>query len=204
MHYIYLHWKNVLDAREGLRYRLSVTASRPGIARADRARKGSFSSLLDQVLTDPGALDALVYAYEALPTADRLGMVRAIVQDARRPGPALASLLSVESDPTLRLRLGTLLRTHANLDMATLSGSDVRGTAVLRGVDEEGLAEALMISWNAHEIEQIDIKPSEGLSYSGEPTTREAVMERVAPMLWRHLRRGGALPPGVERFARYL
>ena len=177
---------------------------RPGIASANRARKGAFSSLLGQALADPSALDALVFAYEALPVAERLRMAQAVVQDAAIPGPALASLLAVESDPTLRDRLAELLQTHASVDIAFVAGTEDRGEAVLRDVDSEGVRESLRIAWDSGEIQQIEMETDGFPRCRGQATSRESAMERVAPMLWRYLRRGGAPPSGLERFARYL
>ena len=177
---------------------------RPGVAKANRSRKGAFSSLLDQATTDLSALDALVFAYEALPTAERLGMAQAVIQDARKPGPALASLLAVETEPGLRARLSELLRAHAGVGIAFVSGTDASGEALLRDVDSNGRTESLRISWNDHEIISLEIKSEEEPSFLGEPVNRDTAMELVVPMLWRHLRRGGGLPSGVERFARFF
>lgn len=177
---------------------------RPGLAKSNRARKGAFSSLLDQVLTDPSALDALVFAYEMLPTAERLGMAEAVVQDAERPGPALASLLSIESEPALRTHLAGLLREHASVDLAFVSGTESHGEVLLRDVDRSGPRESLRIAWSDNEISTIEVKDDAESSFFGKPTRRATAMELLAPMLWRHLRRGGDLPAGVRRFARYF
>ena len=176
----------------------------PGIASANRARKGAFSSLIGQAVADASALDALVFAYEALPVAERLRMLQAIVQDAESPGPALAALLSVEPDPALRTRLGELLRTHASIHVAFVAGSADEGEALLPDVDRDGVRESLRIRWTRCEISYLEIETDDVSSLDGRATSRHSAMELIAPMLWRHLRRGGGLPSGLTRFARYL
>jgi hypothetical protein len=175
---------------------------RPSVANANRRRKGAFSSLLEQALTDLGALDALVFAYEALPTAERLGMAQAVVQDAQRPGPALAALLAVETEPGLRARVTEMLRAHTPGSVVFVSGTHASGEALLRDVGPTGLEASLRIRWDDHEITDLEIKTKEDPRFCGEAVSHDAAMDLVAPMLWRHLRRGGSLPSGVERFAR--
>jgi len=181
-----------------------VEGGYPGIARANRARRGAFSTLIEHALGDPDALDALVFAYEALPVAERLRMARAVVQDAERPGPALATLLTVESNPSARALLAELLRQHASANVAFLSGTELCGEAWLRDVDRDGARDSLRIAWNDQEITELEVKAEDVSSFSGRATTRDAALELIAPMLWRHLRRGGELPPGLARFARYF
>ena len=176
----------------------------PGISSANRARKGAFSSLIRQALADARALDALVFAYEALPVAERFQMAQAIVQDAESPGPALASLLSVEPDPALRMRLGELLQTHASIHVAFVAGTAEEGEALLRDVDRDGVRESLRIRWTGREINCLEIETDDTSSFDGRAMSRHAAMEMIAPMLWRHLRRGGGLPSGLTRFARYF
>jgi hypothetical protein len=176
--------------------------SRPGIAKANRPRKGAFSRLIGEALRHDDALDALVFAYEGLPGADRRAMVDAVLQDADRPGPALAALLFAEVEPRLRARIAEVLRTHADVDLAWVSGTEADGAALLRDVTSAHGNDALRITWTAHEIEGLAVEPSAEQSFFGRAMPRADAMAFLAPMLWRHLRRGGALPAGMQRFAR--
>ena len=176
----------------------------PGIASANRARKGAFSSLIGQALADASTLDALVFAYEALPVAERFRMALAIVQDAESPGPALAALLSIETDPALRTRLGELLQAHASIHVAFVAGTADEGEALLPDLDRDGVREFLRIRWTGREISYLEIESDDTSSLDGHVMSRHSAMELIAPMLWRHLRRGGGLPSGLTRFARYL
>jgi hypothetical protein len=66
--------------------------------------------------------------------------------------------------------------------------------------------ESLLISWKDNEIERIEIE-SQAASTFRDPASAVdagALFDRLIPMLWTHIRRGGALPPGVDRFARLL
>lgn len=178
--------------------------SRPGLAHANRARKGEFSRLIAQALEDPSALDALLFAYEALPTAERLRMAQAVVQDAEQPIAALAAMLSVEAEPALRAHLGETLREMAIAGVAFLSGTATRGELELIDVDRQGLRRVMHIAWAAHEITDLRVHAAGDSFPRGRATPRELALEHVAPMLWRYLRSGGALPPEAERFARYF
>ena len=179
-------------------------ASRPGIAKANRPRKGAFSSLIGEALRDDDALDALLFAYEGLACPERRAMVDAVLQDADLPAPALAALLLAEQDPELRARIAKALRPHADAHVAWVSGTEAAGAALLRDFDSPHGEAALRITWADHEIEALAIESSTDLSFSGRATGREDAMALLAPMLWRHIRRGGALPDGVQRFARYF
>jgi hypothetical protein len=181
-----------------------VGASRPGIAKANRPRKGAFSSLIGEALRDDDALDALLFAYEGLQGADRRAMIDAVLQDADLPGPALAALLFAEQDPGLKARIAEALRSHADADVAWVSGTESAGAALLRDLDSADGEAALRITWADHEIEDLAIESSPDLRFSGRATGRKDAMALLAPMLWRYIRRGGALPDGVQRFARYF
>lgn len=163
---------------------------------------GSFSSLVARALDDPGALDALIFAYESLPAAERLRLVRAVVQDAEQPIPTLAAMLSVEVEPGLRAQLGASLRDIAKGGLAFLSGTATRGVAELVDVGDDGLPRLLRIVWADHEVTELRVATANDLPPLGRATPRETATELVAPMLWRYLRRGGARPAEVERFAR--
>lgn len=160
--------------------------------------------MLAEALRDASALDAFVFAYEELPSAERRAMVEAVVQDAELPAPALAALLLAETNPSLRARIAEHLHASPELDFAWVSGTDAEGEALLRDVDPGGCQGTLRIAWADYEIRDLAIKPGHGESFSGRATRREDAMALVAPMLWRYLRRGGSVPPGVQHFARYF
>jgi len=182
-----------------------VEAGRPGIAKTNRPRSGSFASLLDQVLGDESALDALAFAYGELPPPARLAMMHAVVQDAAKPAQALTALLAVEEEPHLRKRLEALLLEHAGLEQSALSwGTPQQGGAALIHALRGSEPEILRITWNQSEIESIALESQADSSLKAVPTDPKGLVETLAPMIWRHIRSGGALPPGMERFAGFF
>jgi hypothetical protein len=179
------------------------------MAKADRPRSGSFSSLLRQVSADRSALDALVFAYEGLAPAERLSLVRAVMQDTRSPAMALAAFLTVEEDPALRKRLEALIRRHAIVDRsAWAAGSEQSGRAALAQALDGRCADVLRISWNQREIKELKIQshldPRLLSQTELKPSDPHALVDVLAPMLWRHLRRGSSIPSGLDRFAGFF
>lgn len=67
------------------------------------------------------------------------------------------------------------------------------------GRDHEGLR----ISWNDGQIESIEIESRPGMSFfaSGRAANPADVVDAIVPMLWKHIRSGGELPAGIDRFA---
>lgn len=188
-----------------LRYTAAVEGARPGIAKANRPRGGAFASLLDQVLQDEAALDGMVFAYEELPAPERLAMALAVAQDAARPAQVLAALLSVEEEPRLRARLGALLVEHAELEQAALRwGTAQSGGAVLIQTVRGSEPEMLRVTWNHCQISEISVEPRADSSFEEASADTRDVVEAVAPMLWHHIRTGGPLPDGIERFASFF
>ena len=179
--------------------------ARPGIAKANRPRGGAFASLLNQLVGDEAALDGLMFAYEELPPPERLAMALAIAQDATRPAQALTALLSVEEEPRLRARLGALLVEHAALEQAALRwGTPQSGGAALIQMLRGSAPEMLRVAWNDRTISEISVEPAVGSTLERAGADPSEVVEAVAPMLWRHMRAGGLLPPGIERFASFF
>jgi hypothetical protein len=184
-----------------------MKTARPGIADADRPRLGSFASLLDQILDDASALDGLAFAYTELGQPERRALIQAVVQDAADPTEALLAFIALEEDPGLRQRLAVLASRHAHVDRsAFLEGTETEGEArlmqSLHGLDSE----ALRITWNESKIETIEIESRSGLKIetsASKITTAEAI-EALAPLVWKHIRSGGDLPDGVERFAGFF
>ena len=181
--------------------------SRPGIASADRPRRGPFASLLDQILRDRTALDGLAFAYAGLAASERHALVRAVLQDAADPTRALGVLLAVEEEPRARQRLAGLLGRHGRVQQsAFLTGSDAHGEARLLQSLPSLEPELMSIAWKESKIESIQINsPSDFKADDTVPTVpvSEAV-ETLAPLLWRHIRAGRQLPEGVERFAAFF
>ena len=186
--------------------RLLVESKRPGIARTDRRRSGSFASLLDQILQDERALDGLVFAYSVLPETDRLALAHAVVQDAKEPAQALLALLSVEEHPPLRDRLAALLVEHSAIERSAFVREDRgRGEAVLVQSVADREPEALRVSWDGQEIEVIAVEARKNLCLDG--LARADVSETVgllAPLLWRRIRSGKMLPLEIRRFAGFF
>ena len=197
----------VLVEFASLRYTGAVRRARPGIASADRPRLGSFASLLDQILRDEKALDGLAFAYAELSVPERHALVRAVLQDAGYPTQALAALLAVEDDPRAQQRLAGLISRHGRIEQsAFLEGSEAQGEARLLQSLPRLKPESLRISWKDSKIESIEIEPRNGLKTDGPGTTVPVpqAVETLAPLLWRHIRSGGELPQGVERFAGFF
>ena len=66
--------------------------------------------------------------------------------------------------------------------------------------------ESLEISWNHSKIERFEIE-SRGEASSKRHELRTdpaALLTRLVPMVWAHIRSGGELPTGIERFARFF
>ncbi len=181
--------------------------ARPGIARADRPRRGPFASLLDQVLHDRTALDGLAFAYTDLSRPERDALVRAVLQDAAEPTRALAALLAVEEEPSARQRLAGLVQRYGRVEQAAfLTGTEAQGEARLLQSLPSLDPELLRIAWKESKIESIEIESRYGLKIDdpGPAVTVSEAVETLAPLLWQHIRAGGPLPEGVERFASFF
>ncbi len=176
----------------------------PSVASTGRPRRGPFSVLLDRIEEDEDALDAFIYAYQELTRPERAAFAHAVVQDAGRPATALLALLEVEPDHALRRRLADLVRGHADVTAWTrLDGSPTDGEAELsHGVD--GLVATLRVRWNDGEITHLAIEPSHASRFDGTASAQREAIDLITPMLWRYIRRGGALPDGMRRFAGFF
>ncbi len=178
------------------------------MAGTDRARSGPFASLLDQVLRDDEALEALAFAYSELDDAEgRSALAQAVLQDAADPIPALSIMLAVEPTPSLRHRLAAWIGLRGRVErVAQLEGTDAEGSARLiqrlPGLEPE----ALTVVWKDHDIEQIEIESANGMSFVDpiEVSSAEVAAERLTPLLWRHIRSGRGLPEGIDRFAPFF
>jgi len=204
--YNYLH-HCALGGRQSVGYTDSVKAPRPGIADADRPRGGPFADLVERILHDSSILDGFAFAYSELGTEGRRGLIRAVIQDVPNPGTALGALLAIESDAALAADLAGLLQRHGETkSYATLERRPGGGEACLIRSGFGFAVEQLRITWNHNQIELIEVESEiEVKSVApGAESSVPAAVEAVAPLLWRHIRAGGALPEGVERFARFF
>jgi hypothetical protein len=196
-----------LVRRAALGYSGAVTPPRPGIANADRPRLGSFASLIDQILDDDNALDGLAFAYAELDEPERRALTHAVLQDAGDPTQALVAFLTMEDNPRLRQRLAGLIRKHGRIEQgACLEGTEAHGAARLMQSLPGLEPESLRIVWKESKIQSIEIKSRTDVeidSAATEVAVADAV-ETLAPLVWRHIRSGGALPDGVERFAGFF
>ncbi|MBW2509834.1 MAG: hypothetical protein JRE81_14480, partial [Deltaproteobacteria bacterium] len=103
--------------------------------------------------------------------------------------------------------LGALIARHASSGASTFVwGTWERGGARLVPAPIAAEDESLMVSWKCNEIERIEIESRASSTFRGpeSPVDAAALRDRLIPMLWAHIRGGGALPPGVDRFARLL
>jgi len=184
-----------------------VKPARPGIASSNRRRLGSFASLIDLILDDDSALDGLAFAYAELGEPERRALAQAVLQDSRDPTQALLAFLTVEESPTLRRRLAGLISRHGRIDQsAFLVGTEAQGQAGLMQSFPGLEPESLRITWEESKLHSIELESRTDLNM-GTPASTVAVSEAVetlAPLLWRHIRSGGELPDGVERFAGFF
>jgi hypothetical protein len=196
-----------LGGAVSLGYSGAVKTQRPGIASANRPRVGSFAALIDQVLGDDDALDGLAFAYAELGEAERRGLAHAVLQDAGNPTQALVAFLAVEENPKIRQRLAGLISRHGCIDQcAFLEGTEAQGTARLTQSLPGLEPESLRIAWKDSKIESIEIEsriPPQNDASVATVSAAQAV-ETLAPLVWRHIRSGGELPDGVERFAGFF
>ena len=103
--------------------------------------------------------------------------------------------------------LEALIAQHAPSGTSTFAwGTWERGGARLVPAPIAMEGESLLVSWKSNEIESIEIESKSASTFRGPETPVDAVAlrDRLIPMLWAHIRRGGALPPGIDRFARLL
>ena len=156
--------------------------------------------------TDPEALDALLFVYEALEPEARRALIRALWQDVPSPGPALGALVTVEPDVGLREELRSLLRRSGGLwRLTTLREQGSEGEACLvqprLGVGHE----RMRLAWNNNKIDEIRIESRRFFKIDRAVLAPQAhVTDLVAPLLWQHIRAGRMLPPGAERFAPFF
>lgn len=186
-------------------YSGAVTESRPGIASANRPRLGPFASLLNQVPHDQSALDGLAFAYAELPEAERGALVQAVVQDSNDPAQALLALIAVEEEPTLQRRIAGLIQRHSRIEKsAILEGTETEGESRLVQ-SRQGLgSESLRIAWKLSKISVIEVEPRTLSKIDGHLVPVATAVDRLLPLLWRHIRAGGRLPEGAERFAGFF
>lgn len=188
-----------------LGYSRAVKSPRPGIASANRPRLGQFTSLLDQILHDDSALDGLAFAYDGLPSLDRRALVEAILQDADEPTQPLMALLAVEEDPALRRRLAQLIGQRGRIDQrAFFEGDEVQGEARLTQSLPGSAPESLCIAWKRCKIQRIAVEAGSGSKKAPPPVVISDAIGTLVTLLWRHIRSGGEIPEGVDRFAGFF
>ncbi len=190
-----------------LGYSGAVKPARPGIVSANRRRLGSFATLVDQILDDDSALDGLAFAYAELDAPDRQALTRAVLRDAADPTHALTAFLAVEESPDLKQRLVGLISRHGRVDQrAFLEGTGSHGAARLMQSLPGLEPESLCITWKDSEIRTIEIESRTDMqiALSGEPVDVAEAVQTLSPLMWQHVRTGGELPVGVERFAGFF
>ena len=133
---------------------------------------------------------------------------------ARGPGIAKTMLESERLDPDesaslVRAVLGeldALIDEHCAVERVALSSLHASGgEAQLIQWGTHSDTEILRIRWNHSEIASIEIESRNDLSFErGATEPLGELLEALLPMLWSHIRRGRALPEGIERFAGFL
>lgn len=198
---------------------------RPSLAKAPATPRDAFGALLLAAMREPAAARGLAVAYASLEPTHRMGIVDAVVTDARAegvcPSAVLASLLAVEEDATLARAIaeameragGEGLTQQGDLD-AWLAGDEGTGGLILsrplhgRFVEvlslawrrEEGLTHALFdpLAEGAPAMDRSHDLPSR-LRFERMPV--EYVVDLMTKVLWNHRRVHGTLPEVVRHFA---
>jgi len=130
-----------------------------------------------------------------------------VLQDAADPTRALAALLAIEEEPSARQRLAGLIQRHGRVEQAAfLVGTAAQGEARLLQSLPSLDPESLLITWKESKIESIELESLRDLKSddSAAAVTVSEAIETLAPLLWQHIRAGGQLPEGVERFAGFF
>ncbi|MEM7435703.1 MAG: hypothetical protein AAF436_11170 [Myxococcota bacterium] len=176
----------------------------PGIARADRPRRGEFASFLERLAEDDDALDGLAFAYTALSAPDRRRLARAVAQDVPNPAQGLGLLLALEEDGAVAAELVALMRSLA-ADGPTTATHTVgpSGSEVCLVHPSFGLApEVMRITQTDHDTVSVCLEPLESFTFEGRTQVPLAqAIDTAAPALWRYLRSGGTMPHGAAHFA---
>ena len=204
----YLSVLEGLGCKAETRYRaaVSVRASGPRIAHA-RRRDDGFARLLKATESDGRSLASLGMAYAGFPCDAREALIEAVLRDTDHPADILAVFLAVEDEPRLAQRLAELLSVHprgprAESGAAFQQTSDGLEVTLIRPL-HGAFAEIMRIRWNDCGLLGIEVESIIHLKEL-EPLPRiplSNALDRVAAPLWRHLRNGGAVPEGAERFA---
>ncbi len=125
----------------------------------------------------------------------------------RSPTRALAALLAVEEEPRARQRLAALIQRHGRVEQtAFLAGTRVNGEARLLQSLPSLDPESLRVTWKGSKIEAIEIESPYGptMEATAPAVSVSVAVETLTPLLWQHIRAGGRLPEGVERFAGFF
>lgn len=190
---------------------------RPGLARADRAPHRRFLAIARGLGVDDDATDAFLYAYQALPAADRRRLADAVAKDLEREGHdtgrAIAALFLSERDPAVLDHLWRALRTvpAAPTTLAFEAGTEDAGGVLLAFSENDALS-ALVVGWRGDDTTIVVTRVASSAEaiaklrgLAGNSTARQsdtaAAIDVAAERLWRHRLRGGALPAGIVRFA---
>lgn len=155
-------------------------------------------------------MDALADTYEALPSEGRRRLVAAVRADAALasfdPRPVLLAFLGAETDMAAALAILTAL--GADRPGARGLMAEGGGAILLQPLGGE-FFRALVVPAAGQAVQLTDRCRLEDALASAEalvgPSIRPVplgdAVDAVAAGLWSHLRSGGTLPPGAERFA---
>jgi len=138
--------------------------------------------------------------------------------DVHRPRPGIAKAAPFPTDlvedvgggsvvRAILDDLDTLISGAARLEWVAFGwGTPKRGGIRLMRASRGECGESLRISWSSNEIECIEIESADHLNFHGpeSPLDAKLALEQLVPMVWAHIRRGGELPPGIDRFAGLL
>jgi hypothetical protein len=200
-----------------------VDEARPtvlGPVRAGRGGRGPFAALLARATEDGDAASGLALGYEQLTPGERRCLVDVVRSDASAegldPAPLLLALLSVEPDLEIARAIAAALAHEsgpvaAGAAEARLREGSGRGAAALIQPLHGSFVEAWAVRWDGASITGSHFFPmvtsavlEEELGrFAGplEPVPMQDTVDRVATLLWPHLRGGGRAPRGLARFA---
>ena len=187
-----------------------------GPARSDRGRQGGpFGHMLAQATSNTEVLLAFASGYETLKSHERRALITVIVTDCVKqevdPANVLAACLSVETDHGLMQTLAQELLQHyqsPQQPFATFveTGEQEGGEACLVQPLYGPYGESLRIRWQEGRLSEITYHPSIDMRNIDDRNRVDALhaVTTVAPLLWRYLKRGGALPENARQFGHWF
>ncbi len=184
----------------------------------ERAHR-SFIALLEACGRSAEAAQAVSAAYEAMTTAERRDLLDAVLEDSQRLGtraaPALALLLSIETEAELAARLH---RGLAAFPPTALTASPPQawlqeGAAILSLALYGPFVALWALEWDQEGLQRTHHDPlttvEEALAFvssfgDAQPVSEQRARQEMVRALWRHRTTHGCYPAGADAFAALL